>query len=101
MFSTAVAPFFCSHQQVMQVLILPVSTNTCYFMPFDCDRPIILIGAKCYLIVVLFGLLKLLLMKAVVFCYTRKQAKYLQPKADMSNSITLKLTSMLYHIPPY
>lgn len=38
MFSTAVAPFFCSHQQVMQALILLVFANT-YFMLFDCDRP--------------------------------------------------------------
>ena len=39
MFSSAVVPFFCSHQQVTKALILPVSANTCHFMPFDCDRP--------------------------------------------------------------
>ena len=61
---------------------------------------IVLIGVKCYLTVVLFGFLKFLLIKAVVFHYTGKQSVFSR-KAGMSNSITLKLTSMLYHIPPY
>lgn len=77
MFSTAVAPFFCSHQQVTQVLILPVFATLVILCLLIV---IVLIGVKFHLIVVLFGFLKFPLMKAVVFRYTRKQTKHLQPK---------------------
>lgn len=82
----------------MKALILPVAANTCYFIPFDCDRP-----NRCEVLshCGFVWVFEISFNESNYISLYRETDKVSSRKAGMSNSITLKFTSMLYHIPPY